>query len=256
MAKPSSITTWATDVGATADPGSTRRATGFVAGKRLPAKWLNWILNQNGAWLTYLRDLHTEPEFLNKDYAWTGKHRYKVNAVDFDGVHINDAGELTYLAADGVTELKQTFYQRALSLTDAATNMTYVPDTGTLNLSPAGGVSPAASWDLSMPTETELVAVTAYCYVQAGATASASSLRVRTWTQGGPGFPLLIEEHVAAIAPYTGDTQVTLTLPAPIAFDRMQRLQISWTGSPTGSSYTQRLNWVMFDWRDPGPRNR
>lgn len=76
MAKPTSIMTWATDDGATADPGDTRRETGFIAGRKLPAKWLNWILNQNGAWLTYLRDLHAEPEFLNKDYDWAGSHKF------------------------------------------------------------------------------------------------------------------------------------------------------------------------------------
>ena len=81
MPKPSTITTWATDPGATADPGPTRRATGFIAGKKLPSKWLNWILNQNAAWLTYLRDLHTEPEFLGQDYAWTGTHTFGTRYV-------------------------------------------------------------------------------------------------------------------------------------------------------------------------------
>jgi hypothetical protein len=84
VAKPSSITTWATDPGATADPGPARRATGFIAGKKLPSKWLNWLLSQNAAWLTYLRDLHTEPEFLGEDYAWTGTHDHP-GAVNIAG---------------------------------------------------------------------------------------------------------------------------------------------------------------------------
>lgn len=81
MPKPSTIITWATDAGATADPGPTRRATGFIAGKKLPSKWLNWLLSQNAAWLTYLRDLHNEPEFLGQNYAWTGTHTFGTRYV-------------------------------------------------------------------------------------------------------------------------------------------------------------------------------
>lgn len=92
--KPTTITTWATNSGATADPGDTVRGRGFQAGQKLPAKWLNWILNQNGAWLTYLRDLHNESEFLNKIYAWTGAHTFGGSVTTNALLTANDSVQL------------------------------------------------------------------------------------------------------------------------------------------------------------------
>jgi hypothetical protein len=82
--KPTEVPTWATDAGAISDPGPMRRATGFIAGKKLPAKWLNWLLNRQAGWFTYLRDLHNEPEFLNKPYNWSGLHRFTGDAHSRD----------------------------------------------------------------------------------------------------------------------------------------------------------------------------
>jgi hypothetical protein len=76
MAKPSTTYPFATDVGATADPGSTRQATGFVAGKKAPSKWFNWLHKGAHDWFEYLDNLHNETEFLNKAYAWTGAHTF------------------------------------------------------------------------------------------------------------------------------------------------------------------------------------
>ncbi len=103
MAKPTTIITWATDSGATSDPGPTRRASGFIAGKKLPAKWLNWLLNQNAAWLTYLRDLHAEPEYLNKLYKWTGQHSFTNGAGTFVAGNLLLGGEVQYVLGDGST---------------------------------------------------------------------------------------------------------------------------------------------------------
>lgn len=96
MAKPASVPTWATDVGAIADPGPARTATGFVTGKKAPAKWFNWLFNKQSAWLSYLNNLHAEPEFLNKAYAWTGEHSW-AGAVAFDDLTVNNS----FTAASG-----------------------------------------------------------------------------------------------------------------------------------------------------------
>lgn len=76
MAKPTEIPTWATDAGATSDPGPTHKARGFQPGKRCPAGWLNWVLSKQGAWLNYLANLQDETEFLNKSYAWLNSHSW------------------------------------------------------------------------------------------------------------------------------------------------------------------------------------
>jgi hypothetical protein len=76
MTKPSDDYSFATDGGATSDPGPTRRATGFVAGKKVPAKWINWALNGASKWSAYLGNLHAEPDFLNKSYTWTAAHAF------------------------------------------------------------------------------------------------------------------------------------------------------------------------------------
>jgi hypothetical protein len=99
MAKPSTTYEFATDSGATTDPGPTRRATGFVAGQRLPAKWLNWALNGFGKWTSYLSNLHDEPEFLSKAYTWTGWHR-------FHGAFTMKAG----IGLSGVPPANEIFY--------------------------------------------------------------------------------------------------------------------------------------------------
>lgn len=89
MAKPTDTLPWATDPGATSDPGPTRKATGFLAGKRLPAKWLNYLLNKQGAWFQYLANLHDESEFLNKNYTWTGQTTFAGTTRLASGVEIS-----------------------------------------------------------------------------------------------------------------------------------------------------------------------
>lgn len=52
--KPATMPTWATDVGATVDPGSSAKATGWLVGQKPPAKWMNWILFWIYQWILYL----------------------------------------------------------------------------------------------------------------------------------------------------------------------------------------------------------
>jgi hypothetical protein len=95
MAKPADTYQWASDVGVTADPGSTRKASGFVAGKKAPSKWFNWLHRGAGLWHAYLNNLHNESEFLNKAYAWTGNHTFtkKIALQADDGAHTIDVAD-------------------------------------------------------------------------------------------------------------------------------------------------------------------
>lgn len=83
MAKPSDTYDWAGNVGATVDPGSIRKGSGFVAGKKAPAKWFNWLHRGASLWHAYLDNLHNEAEFLGQDYAWQGHHVF-YEEVDFN----------------------------------------------------------------------------------------------------------------------------------------------------------------------------
>lgn len=113
MAKPTSIPTWATDPGATADPGATRTATGFITGKKAPAKWFNWLFNRTGAWFSYLDNLHNEPEFLNKNYSWTGVQKL---AMGYIANHWGVSGEVLYAnPTTGAVELRERTVKVPLS---------------------------------------------------------------------------------------------------------------------------------------------
>jgi hypothetical protein len=99
MAKPSETYPWATDVGATSDPGPTHKATGYLAGTRLPAKWLNYTLNGVHKWFEYVGNLHAETDFLNKVYAWTGAHSF-TGGVDVNSdIRLIGDREITYQSA-------------------------------------------------------------------------------------------------------------------------------------------------------------
>lgn len=53
MPPPSTPNTWATDANTTTEPSSGKKAAGFVAGEKPPAKWLNWLFNEIFQWLGY-----------------------------------------------------------------------------------------------------------------------------------------------------------------------------------------------------------
>lgn len=58
MAKPTSTFTWAT--GGTAEvgePTSGQKAIGYMAGYTFPSRWINWLMNTIGAWVTYLNGI-------------------------------------------------------------------------------------------------------------------------------------------------------------------------------------------------------
>lgn len=76
MAKPTEVASWSTDPGTTLEPSAGEKAAGFQLGEKPRARWLNWLLNISGQWQAYVRDLNTEPEFLNKPFAWLGAHSW------------------------------------------------------------------------------------------------------------------------------------------------------------------------------------
>lgn len=101
MTKPSETYEFATQTNppAVSDPAS-RRASGFVAGQRLPAKWLNFLLNGAGKWHAYLANLHSEPEFLNKEYTWTAWHRFHGGFTMKNGLGLAGAANEVFYTDD------------------------------------------------------------------------------------------------------------------------------------------------------------
>lgn len=98
MAKPTDTYDWATSVGTTEEPPTDMKAAGFVQGQRPPAKWHNWLWNGASKWHAYTQNLHNEPEFLNRAYAWTGVHLFAA-AVQLFGAQ----NELEYADAGGAS---------------------------------------------------------------------------------------------------------------------------------------------------------
>ena len=256
MAKPTTITTWATDAGATADPGATRRATGFVPGKKLPSKWLNWILNQNGAWLTYLRDLHTEIEFLNKAYFWRGRHSFVVpggfgNLTTTRAVRIA-AGRLEYVdPLDGTTVVSGDTRVTALRLGLAKTNFVLDDDTGQLVLINQANVIPRATFELELPSTSVLQGVSV------------------DFTQNGlnPGSDVITLE-IREVLPYGIGAVNTVSYPADsgtytvsapnggaLSISSASRYQFRFLGVYKSFSTAQTITAGSLTWLDPGARN-
>lgn len=52
--KPSTVSTWATDADTTVDPGSGKKATGFLPAEQPPAEFFNWLFNLLFQWVGYL----------------------------------------------------------------------------------------------------------------------------------------------------------------------------------------------------------
>jgi hypothetical protein len=55
-AKPTDLPRWATDGGATLEPASGEKDTGYQVSDRPPARKLNWLLNRTYQWLTWIND--------------------------------------------------------------------------------------------------------------------------------------------------------------------------------------------------------
>lgn len=92
MAKPTELGEWATNPGQTIEPDSDQKAMGFNEGDKPPARWINWLWNIAHQWNKYTNNLHAEPEFLNKDYPWEGKHSFS-QAIQGD---LKLTGEVLY----------------------------------------------------------------------------------------------------------------------------------------------------------------
>lgn len=290
MAKPSSITTWATDAGATADPGATRKATGFLAGKKLPARWLNWILNQNGAWFTYLRDLHIEPEFLNKNYSWTGAHGFSNGTVGFfqSPVIGGTSNDFLYGSALGVVEKRQRETVLPLSAFWSETGNAlvgtgewWVRSNTPATVIGAGGSAPsfAATWGTYASHRRLITEFT----LPDGAVMNGFRIGIQTAATGGsirveygrvlrgPGFAVAANQASEAYSNWgvtlpVADNILDHTLSALEQQDYCTadnargpmtlRIFID-SGNPVNGSggFSLFVNWVQIRWLDPGPRN-
>jgi hypothetical protein len=267
MAKPSTIAAWATDSGATSDPGPTRRATGFVPGMKLPAKWLNWLFNQNGAWFTYLRDLHTEPEFLNKVYAWTGAHRFASSLGAFQNVVFGPGSEPLYGNASGTL----TPRSRTVLLPNSAfllgsthsiiepSSWVYIsrdpanPLTNTPGFFHTGGQGPLIA-EFQVPHGARVTSVFAGAVVPDGATLTMSA----GVKEAGADINYTFDDAHGVSESWTGGNTLTQSgqlrvNPAnPVHDSSTSTRIIRFTAAEAGGSI---VKWVKVVFEDPGPRN-
>lgn len=270
MAKPSSITTWATDPGATADPGATRKATGFIAGKRLPAKWLNWILNQNAGWLTYLRDLDVEPEFLNKTYSWTGAHGFAQSIGAFNDVVFGPGSDPLYGTSLGVLTtrtrdvflLPNAFTAPSLSF-DAqwvyVTDPTGLPADFVPGWMSRAGTNNTLIGHFHVPTGARLLAVSAYVVISGTLTVTMSTGYM--YASGGlPGSAA--QSSPSAVRTTTGVATHTIVDGGVLApdmntdHDSAARWKtVTFTPDSGGLGAVACVKWVKLTFADPGPRN-
>lgn len=114
MAIPTDEPTWATDGGAeVTDPGDSKQATGFITAEAPAAGHHNWLLNNHGAWLNFLRESMAATIF-RASAVWTptiagdgGGFTYSLNYLpDFGRYYVNiDKGGNSdaYDSVDGET---------------------------------------------------------------------------------------------------------------------------------------------------------
>jgi hypothetical protein len=101
MAKPTSTYPFATAPDATLEPDDGAKLGGFNANDKPPARWHNWLFNGAHKWHEYLKNLHAESEFLDKDYSWTGMARFAKGyiannwGVLDEVLYVDDNGALT-----------------------------------------------------------------------------------------------------------------------------------------------------------------
>jgi hypothetical protein len=265
MAKPTTITDWATDAGATSDPGPTRRATGFIAGKKLPAKWLNWLLSQNAQWLTYLRDLHIEPEFLNQVYTWTGAHGFNQSIGAYNDVVFGPNSDPMYGDALGVQTPREVTVPLPLT------------GFGQAGLSPEG----EGQWVMEYGGGDPINSMRNYLYWATSGNgqllvgefrvphgAILRTLRFRAKVGGGTMFDVDAGVHDIEGVTNGRNPRVSLTLstqdgitPTSLALGdlaingAMDLFHVSFKIAGSGPSWSVEIRDVALTYLDPGPRN-
>jgi hypothetical protein len=244
MAKPTEIPSWATDAGATNDPGASRKATGFVTGKKAPAKWFNWLHNRSGQWFSYLSNLHSEPEFLDKPYAWTGEHAFNGGV---DSIAITHASN-TY-----------DYSPARLAVPKFVLMSSFIPIGAVLPIYRTTG----AYWEFQDATSTLLTEID----LPTGATLEAVDAYVTGAVGGGYNMKLAVRRIIrSTTGPNSLDTAVedaavtdpdTLTCNVIAAVNNAaSAIQISLTSSATSDAGQYgRVHSVRLRFTDPGPRN-
>lgn len=249
MAKPSETYEFATGDGATSDPAS-RRASGFVAGQRLPAKWLNYLLNGYGKWASYVNNLHAEPEFLNKGYAWTGAHTFDEAIAVAGTVTANDYQQTTRIPRTWMVPLtafrvvgndpKWTF----LDVDEEAFGVS----AGIYWLHSGSSQNSRISATLKLPHGTRIQRVRTLVYTP-GLKMAVSRLFSNKETGGVIRTPIVEHTFTANDLFDSGAIAGDLDIEGPTDV-----LGISFTTTTT-SVDPSRVCWVELTYLDPGPRN-
>lgn len=275
MAKPTSVPTWATDAGATSDPGATRKATGFITGKKAPAKWFNWLHNRAGQWLSYLDQLHNEPEFLNKTYAWTGGHTWLAD-VTFKNLVVNNLFSAKAANVDGSVSLKGD-----VMLASNSGEVRYADANGVITsrprsvLLPLGYVTPNSSGDhiarfsstlgeltfftagtvvlpIEVPRGAELMSLTVAVENTAAISASFGwTLRKKVADKIAPASSVVTTVASLPITPMTAESQAAPAVPmSAIVNNANEMYWLSISGD-----LNIKVHWAELFFMDPGPRN-
>jgi hypothetical protein len=254
MPKPTSIPTWATDAGARVDPGPARQASGFLPGKKLPAKWLNWALAQGGEWFQYLRDLHLEPEFLSKNYSWSGVHRF---AAGYIANHWGVSGEVLYADAFGNVAPKARVAYLPLRIDGhappLATSVRISHSIGVVQFYTAQGTG---FHEVDLPSGCVVTRVEAGVVQTSSGADSFAKLGVRTVTPSGS--TNVLDPETVASAGATQGVPETLAVDGSWTLDnalRRLQLRIEAPNGPGLSGIFLTVYWLKVTYTDPGPRN-
>lgn len=252
MPKPTTIPTWATDAGARVDPGPARNATGFIPGKKLPAKWLNWVLAQGGDWFQYLRDLHLEPEFLNKDYSWTGVQKL---AQGFIANSWGVQGETRYVSATGVLTPKARTIRVPISAFQAGAGGSLAGWVFMSNVIPRWVSSADSTDDTPLVLEYRPPAGTVLKGLRAGVSPEAggvvnATLGVSYVTEASPPeSAIVIASQSTSGGQVAGVLSLTLSVPKTLASEEAVYVAFKTTGS------FRTVYWVKLLVDDVGPQN-
>jgi hypothetical protein len=95
-AKPTNLGQFATDPGRTLEPLLAEKGVGFLGAKKLPARWLNWALNNSYLWNQWL------DAYESTSHLWTAPQTFTAGIVvnDLTGLHTAVRGLAGNAASD------------------------------------------------------------------------------------------------------------------------------------------------------------
>jgi hypothetical protein len=252
MAKPADTYQWASDVGVTMDPGSTRKATGFVAGKKAPSKWFNWLHRGAGLWHAYVNNLHNETDFLSQAYTWSGAHRFGA-LVGLDQPRIAHAtNELLYADAANVVAARARHVWLPMEPFERDGTWTYSTSNGTWTTTDAGGALHFMVGRDFQPSGATLTEVRVALYLPTGRGVDIAVDRIAYDGGSTPANPTVTSLGTATTGALVVAHQVPVALSAAID-NSASTLRVSIVGD--GSSGVLQVRGIRLAFNDPGPRN-